>query len=148
MREIIITRLASRWLCVAMIATVLLSVILNVHLTLQNILITVDVKEQLSHPYHVIYFMFPNHFACVIYKSKYSSLYNLCVRWNYYHWMFMNIYLAWDNELLYINNATEFWYKIWQKMCNNEALHFRILNRLIPDKIDQDDYVQFIMACR
>ena len=62
-----------------MIATVLLGVILNVHLTLQNILITVDVKEQLSHPYHVIYFMFPNHFACVIYKSKYSSLYNLCV---------------------------------------------------------------------
>ena len=28
----------------------LLSVILKVHLTLQNILITVDVKEQLSHP--------------------------------------------------------------------------------------------------
>ena len=57
-----------------MIATVLLSVILNVHLTLQNILITVDVKEQLSHPYHVIYFMYPNHFVRVIYKCKYSSL--------------------------------------------------------------------------
>ena len=62
--------------------------------------------------------------------------------------MFIDIYLAWDNELLYINNATECWYKFWQKMCNTAAIYFRILNKLIPDKIDQDDYVQFIMACR
>ena len=141
-REIIITCLASRWLCVAMIATVLLSVILNVHLTLQNILITVDVKEQLSHPRITLSV---SCFPIILYVLFINVSIQLC---KIDRWILINIYLAWDNELLYINNATEFWYTFCQKMCNKAAIYFRILHRLIPDKIDQDDYVQFIMACR